>query len=152
MQNTPAPHLEASARHPRVSARIVEHPLSLDRVVAQVSDPGVGGVALFMGLVRRRDAGREVVALDYSAHPSAQAELEAVCREVADRHDIEAVAAEHRVGHLELGEIAVVLGAGAEHRAAALAACSDLIDTLKQRVPIWKQQDFVDGASEWVGL
>jgi molybdopterin synthase catalytic subunit len=63
-----------------------------------------------------------------------------------------AIAVEHRVGHLEIGDIAVVVAVGAVHRGEALAACAHLINTLKAEVPIWKEQHFTSGDSEWVGL
>lgn len=141
-----------------VSAKILADPLSVDRVLAAVAGPSVGGVGLFVGLVRDIDdtgdgAGeRSVLSLDYSAHPSAAEALARVAAEVADRHEVLAVACEHRVGHLGIGDLAVVVAAGAVHRAAALAACRDLIDTLKQQVPIWKAQEFSEGTTEWVGL
>lgn len=127
-------------------------PLSIDRVVGALRDRRAGGLGLFVGLVRDADGGRGVNSLDYTAHPSAVDVLAAVAGEVAARHDVLAVGVEHRTGHLEVGDLAVVVGCSAVHRAAALEACRDLIDTLKQRVPIWKEQSFDDGDVEWVGL
>lgn len=109
-------------------------------------------MALFVGLVRDVDGGRAVSSLDYTAHPSAAAELHRVAEQVAERHEVLAVGVEHRTGHLEIGDLAVVVACTAVHRAAALEACRDLIDTLKQQVPIWKEQAFDDGRVEWVGL
>ncbi|WP_425308736.1 molybdenum cofactor biosynthesis protein MoaE [Ammonicoccus fulvus] len=134
-----------------VHTAVVPEPLSVDRVLGLVSGRAVGGVALFIGLVRDHDEGQAVRSLDYSAHPSAAAELERVTRMVAERHDIVAIAAEHRVGSLEIGDLAVVVGAGAAHRPAAFAAARDLIDTLKAEVPIWKHQHYMDGTEGWVG-
>ncbi|NNG18871.1 molybdenum cofactor biosynthesis protein MoaE [Naumannella sp. ID2617S] len=132
---------------------MIADPLSVDRVLNAVRGPSVGGVGIFVGIVRDiDDGGRGVVSLEYSAHPSAAAELARVAEEVAARHDVLAVATEHRVGQLALGELAVVVAAGAVHRGPALKACRDLIDTLKRQVPIWKSQEFTDGQTEWVGL
>jgi molybdopterin synthase catalytic subunit len=75
-----------------------------------------------------------------------------VCGEVADRHDVIAIAAVHRVGDLVVGDLATVVAASAPHRSDAFAAAKDLIDTLKSSVPIWKHQRFADGEAEWVGL
>lgn len=133
-------------------ATIGETPISVDRLLGLVRDPDVGGVALFVGVVRDHDAGHEVVSLDYTAHPSATQQLADCAARVAARHDLVALAVEHRVGHLEVGDLAVVVSAGAVHRAEALAACAELIDDLKATVPIWKEQRFVDGGAEWVGL
>lgn len=136
----------------KVHSGVTDQPLSVDRVLAAVLSDAVGGVTVFIGLVRDHDEDRAVRSLDYSAHPSAADELARTVSEVAARHDVLALAAEHRVGHLEIGDLAVVVAAGAAHRADAFAASRDLIDTLKAEVPIWKEQHFRDGAVGWVGL
>jgi molybdopterin synthase catalytic subunit len=133
-------------------AEVREEDLSLDEVVAAVRHPAAGGIATFVGVVREHDQGAAVDALDYSAHPTAADVLRQVAEEVAGHHRVIAVAAVHRVGHLEIGDLAVVVAVSAAHRGAALEACRELIDTLKARVPIWKHQLFSDGSDEWVGL
>ena len=133
-------------------ARISADPLSVDTVLGLVRDRSVGGVGLFVGVVRDVDEGADVVALDYTAHPSAEAGLLACAERVAGRHDVLAVAVEHRVGHLEVGDLAVVVAVGAVHRGAALAACTELINEIKAQVPIWKEQQFASGGTGWVGL
>ena len=133
-------------------AEIRETALSVDEVHAAVADPAAGGLCLFVGSVRDADHAREVTALAYSAHPSAAQQLRQVCEQVASRHDVVAVGAVHRVGDLAIGDLAVVVGVSAMHRAEAFDAARDLIDTLKSTVPIWKQQEFGDGSQEWVGL
>ena len=127
-------------------------PLSVDEVLAAVDDPGSGGTCVFVGTVRDVDHERAVKALAYSAHPSAVQRLRDVMAEVAGRHPVRALAAVHRVGDLAVGDLAVVAAASAPHRGEAFEACRDLIDTLKQTVPIWKHQEFGDGTQEWVGL
>jgi molybdopterin synthase catalytic subunit len=131
-------------------AELRETPLSVDEVQAAVSDPAAGGVALFVGVVRDHDHGRGVTRLSYSAHPSAAAELRRVAEKVAAAFDVRALAAVHRVGELAVGDLAVVVAVACPHRAEAFGACRMLIDDLKQSVPIWKQQWFGDGTSEWV--
>ena len=131
---------------------ISESPLSVDRAIRLVSGPAVGGIALFVGTVRNADHGADVVSLDYTQHPSAVDMLTKCAEETARQHDVLAIAVEHRVGHLEVGDIAVVVAVGAVHRGEALAACAHLINTLKAEVPIWKEQRFASGESEWVGL
>ncbi len=133
------------------AARITEAPLSVDRLLQLVQDRSVGGIALFVGVVRDHDSGADVVSLDYSQHPTAEATLARCAEQAAAAHDVLAVAVEHRVGHLEVGDLAVVVAVGAVHRGPALAACAWLIDTLKAEVPIWKHQLFTDGTEEWVG-
>ncbi|HLJ99907.1 MAG TPA: molybdenum cofactor biosynthesis protein MoaE [Streptosporangiaceae bacterium] len=125
--------------------------LSVDEVVAAVTDPAAGGVAVFAGAVRDEDGGRQVSALSYSAHPSAEAELWRVAEQVAIKFPVTAVAAVHRIGDLKIGDLAVVVATSAPHRAEALDACRALIDELKASVPIWKHQVFADGTTEWVG-
>ena len=107
---------------------------------------------MFVGTVRNSDHGTGVISLDYTQHPSAVDVLTKCADETADQHDVLAIAVEHRVGHLEVGDIAVVVAVGAVHRGEALAACAHLINTLKAEVPIWKEQHFASGESEWVGL
>jgi molybdopterin synthase catalytic subunit len=125
-------------------------PLSVDEIRATAADPAAGAVAVFIGAVRDHDDGRGVTALSYSAHPSAQTELERVCEKIAASYPIVSLAVAHRTGDLEIGDLAVVAAVGAEHRDVAFAACHALIDELKATVPIWKNQFFTDGDSEWV--
>ncbi len=100
---------------------------------------------------RDHDHDRPVVELDYSAHPSGQAELARVAGEVAALDGVRTVAVVHRTGSLRVGDLAVVTAVGAAHRAEAFTACRRLIDDVKARVPIWKHQLFADGSAEWVG-
>ena len=131
---------------------ISESPLSVDQALRLVSGPAIGGIALFVGTVRDSDHEADVVSLDYTQHPNALDVLTKCAEETADQHDVLAIAVEHRVGHLEVGDIAVVVAIGAVHLGEALAACAHLINTLKAEVPIWKEQHFASGVSEWVGL
>jgi molybdopterin synthase catalytic subunit len=107
-------------------------------------------VAVFIGAVRDHDHGRGVTALSYSAHPSAEVELERVAEKVAASYPILSLAVVHRIGDLQIGDLAVVAAVGAVHRDVAFDACHALIDQLKQTVPIWKHQFFTAGDSEWV--
>lgn len=125
--------------------------VSVDEVLDAVRHPSCGGVALFVGVVRDRDHGDGVEALDYEAHPAALEAMVRTCQAVAERTDAVRVAAVHRVGALLVGDLAVVVAAAAPHRAQAFDACRDLIDTLKTETPIWKHQHLADGSSEWVG-
>ncbi|AYY11963.1 molybdenum cofactor biosynthesis protein MoaE [Actinobacteria bacterium YIM 96077] len=128
-----------------------EEALSVDEVLAAVTDSRAGGTDLFVGTVRELDENRPVTALEYEAHPMADRELRRVAETVAATIPVRALAAVHRVGHLRIGDIAVIAAASAEHRAEAFTACRKLIDDLKREVPIWKHQSFADGSTEWVG-
>jgi molybdopterin synthase catalytic subunit len=128
-----------------------DEPLRVDEVLEALADGSSGGLTLFVGRVRDHDHARGVTALDYSAHPTALDRMRAVCDAVAAEYDVHGVAAVHRVGHLGIGDIAVVTATTAAHRDVAFAASRALIDTLKAEVPIWKHQLFTDGTEEWVG-
>jgi molybdopterin synthase catalytic subunit len=131
-------------------AELRDTPLSVDEVLSAVSDPGAGGISLFVGMVRDTDHDRRVVRLAYTAHPSAEAELRRVAEKVAAGFGAMAVAAVHRIGDLAVGDIAVVTAVACPHRAEAFEACRALIDDLKRSVPVWKHQEFAGGESEWV--
>jgi molybdopterin synthase catalytic subunit len=126
-------------------------PFSVDEVLAAVDDPGAGGVVSFTGLVRASDGDRAVVSLEYSAHPSALEMMTSVVGAVDAELPVVAVAAVHRVGLLQVGDVAVVVAASAAHRDQAFLAARRLIDDVKAAVPIWKHQVFEDGTEEWVG-
>ena len=131
---------------------IRDTPLSVDEVRNAIADPAAGGEVLFVGTVRDNDAEKGVTALSYSAHPSAEKELRRVAEEAAAKYpDAIAIAAVHRIGDLDVGDLAVVVGVSCAHRAEAFHACHALIDELKAVVPVWKHQRFTDGTDEWVG-
>ncbi|MBC6462004.1 molybdenum cofactor biosynthesis protein MoaE [Actinomadura sp. HBU206391] len=125
--------------------------LSVDEVLRAVDDRGAGGTALFVGTVRDHDHEQPVTRLSYSAHPSAERELRAVAEKVATDFPVRGLAAVHRVGDLEIGDLAVVVAVSCAHRGEAFEACRRLIDDVKAQVPIWKHQLFADGTTEWVG-
>ncbi|MEU4576841.1 molybdenum cofactor biosynthesis protein MoaE [Nonomuraea sp. ATR24] len=125
--------------------------LSVDEVMAAVGDHAAGGTSLFVGTVREEDHGKAVTRLSYSAHPSAESELRSVAEKVASDFPVTALAAVHRVGDLELGDVAVIVAVACPHRDEAFRAARRLIDDLKSQVPIWKHQVFADGSTEWVG-
>jgi molybdopterin synthase catalytic subunit len=128
-----------------------ETALDVDEVVAALDDDASGGLTLFVGRVRDHDQGKDVVGLDYTAHPSALDQLREVCERVAATYDVHGLAAVHRVGTLAIGDVAVVVATSSAHRGTSFDASRALIDTLKAEVPIWKHQRFGDGTEEWVG-
>lgn len=141
----------------RVPAARVRHaevtlaPVDAATMAAAVADPRCGAVVTFEGVVRDHDEGRGVTRLEYTAHPGAGEETAAVAAEVAARHPEVLLALAHRHGLLAIGETALACAVAAPHRKAAFAACDDLVDTVKARLPIWKHQHFTDGSDEWVG-
>ncbi len=129
---------------------VQERPIDVAAVLAAVEGPGEGGVVLFLGRVRDQARGRPVRELDYQAYgPMAQLELEALARHARECLGAARVALVHRTGRLALGEVAVAVAVAAPHRPQAFEACRWLIDTLKQRVPIWKKEWYADGG-EWI--
>ncbi|MET8974501.1 molybdenum cofactor biosynthesis protein MoaE [Streptomyces sp. NPDC004539] len=143
---------EAGTDDPVRLIAVRDEPLSLDEVFRAVGDPSAGGVALFVGTVRDHDGGTDVDSLGYSCHPSAESEMRRVAEKVVAEYPVRALAAVHRVGDLQVGDLAVVVAVSCAHRAEAFAACRKLIDDLKREVPIWKRQTFSDGTDEWVGV
>jgi molybdopterin synthase catalytic subunit len=130
---------------------IRDEPLDVAEVMDAMGDPASGGVTVFVGRVRDHDGGQDVTGLEYSAHPSAIGKLRDVCAQVASTYDVTALAAVHRTGTLEIGDIAVICATATGHRGESFEATRSLIDTLKDQVPIWKHQSFADGTEEWVG-
>ena len=128
-----------------------EEPLDVAEVVAALDDDASGGLTLFVGRVRDHDGGKGVEGLDYSAHLTALETMGSVCERIAAEDGVTGVAAVHRVGTLDIGDVAVGVATTAAHRGGAFTASRALIDTLKAEVPIWKHQRFGDGSDEWVG-
>jgi len=134
-------------------ATVTEQPLSVDEHAALVDDAAAGAVVTFAGVVRDHDHGRGVRELEYVGHPSAADVVAEVVADLARRHGpagVRAIAASHRIGTLAIGDVALAVAVAAEHRAEAFAACSDVVDEVKRRLPVWKRQTFTDGTDEWV--
>ena len=129
---------------------ITDQPIDYAKVTERVRSHDCGAVVLFLGTVREMTAGRQTVALDYEAYPEmAQQMLQQLITEARSEWPVHAVAIEHRVGHLSLGEISVAIAVSSPHRAQAFEAGRFLIDRLKEIVPIWKKENWSDGTSEW---
>ena len=131
-------------------ARVVDEPLSVAAHEDAVADKRAGAVVSFAGVVRDHDGGRSVTELEYVGHPSAADVLRELAEEFAARPEVHAVAVSHRVGLLGIGDVALACAVSTSHRAAAFTACAELVDEVKQRLPIWKRQVFSDGEEEWV--
>ncbi len=133
------------------SFRLVDGPLDVAAVLEEVADAEAGAVASFVGTVRRRSRGREVLHLEYEAYAEmAEGLLERLGQELTRRHGLCAVAIHHRLGRVEIGEASVVIAVSAPHRAAALAACREAIETLKTTIPLWKKEVYAGGEA-WIG-
>jgi len=133
-------------------AALTDQPIRLAEHQDLVSHQAAGAVVGFVGVIRDHDSQRQVARLEYSAHPSAGDVIAEVVAEVAAQSSgVRAVAASHRIGVLQIGEEALVVAVAADHRDAAFAACTQLVDVIKARLPVWKRQFFADGTDEWVG-
>jgi molybdopterin synthase catalytic subunit/molybdopterin converting factor small subunit len=131
--------------------RLTAEPLSLDAVVREVQRDEAGAVATFLGTVRNRSRDRTVLYLEYEAYEGmAEQTMAELAGRLIQRHDLLAVAIHHRVGRVEIGEPSVAVAVSSPHRAAALAACKEAIDTLKGTVPLWKKEVY-EGGEEWIG-
>ncbi len=120
-------------------------------VMARVGGEGDGAVLLFLGTVRNHADGRPVEGLRYEAYlPMAQEVLDDLVREARERVGPGRVAAVHRVGELEVGEVSVALAVSSPHRAEAFRAARTFMDDLKKRLPVWKHERYADGAETWV--
>ncbi|ADX72604.1 molybdenum cofactor biosynthesis protein MoaE [Pseudarthrobacter phenanthrenivorans] len=152
-----------------VNAVLSAEPISVDRAIAAVESDTAGAVVSFSGVVRNHDGGKPVERLSYSAHPTAHQVMTDVVAQLVAEHNAAAegqasgeepageptqpvrIWAAHRIGMLEIGDPALVCAVSAAHRGQAFAVCSELVDRIKEQVPIWKEQFFTDGTVEWVG-
>ena len=133
------------------SFRLSAEALDVAAVLREVESPDAGAIASFVGTVRRRSRDRDVLHLDYEAYEEMAEEMLArLGAELTERHGLTAVAIHHRLGRVEIGEPSVVIAVSAPHRAAALDACREAIETLKSSIPLWKKEAY-EGGEEWVG-
>ena len=133
-------------------AAVTGEAIDAAEATAAVDSAECGAVVSFSGVVRNHDGGQAVAALSYSAHPSAQRVIAEVAGRIAAEHDGVRIWVAHRTGPLAIGDPALVAAVASAHRAAAFAACSELVDRIKEEVPVWKEQHFADGSTEWVGI
>jgi len=120
-------------------------------VTELVRRPDCGAVVTFLGTVRDLTGDRVTVALDYEAYPDmAEKTMAEIERETRARWPVAEIVLEHRLGHLEIGEVSVAVAVSCPHRHQAFEACRYAIDRLKEQVPIWKKENWSDGATEWV--
>jgi len=132
------------------SIKITSKKLNLQDCYDFVFDASCGGIALFVGTVRNKTQNKEVTLLDFSAYESmAVKEMQKIADKALTEFDILKIAIHHSEGELKIGDIPVIIAVSSPHRKAAFVACQFAIDTLKETVPIWKKEHFVDG-EVWV--
>lgn len=134
-------------------ARIPDTALSLDEHITAVDSTTAGAVTTFVGRVRDHDpdASDAVIALEYTAHPDAEATLERIAAAAAEGTDA-VVAVSHRIGRLGVGEAAVVIAVASSHRDDAFTVCREVIEAIKRELPVWKRQVEADGTTAWKGI
>ncbi|MBA3318243.1 MAG: molybdenum cofactor biosynthesis protein MoaE [Gemmatimonadales bacterium] len=138
------------SREAETLGHLTAAPIDPAVLTARIESPAHGAIASFVGQVRNHHGGRAVGRLEYSAYgPMAEAECQRIVREAEAEWPVR-VALEHRVGGLEIGDIAVAIAVSAPHRDEAFAACRFVIEAVKRRVPIWKKEHYLDGAVAWV--
>ena len=131
--------------------RLTSDPIDVEAVIAEVADERAGAIATFLGTTRAHSRGRNVVHLEYEAYEGmAEQVMEDIAARLKREHELCGVAITHRIGRVGIGETSVAIAVSAPHRHAALAACQEAIDTLKETVPLWKKEVY-EGGEEWIG-
>ena len=131
--------------------RLTGEPIDVDAVIAEVADERAGAIAAFLGTTRVESRGRTVLQLEYEAYAEMAEQVMAEIGEgLKAKHQLCEVAITHRTGRVGVGETSVAIAVSAPHRHAALAACQEAIDTLKETVPLWKKEVY-EGGEEWIG-
>lgn len=130
---------------------ITEQAIDYEAVTESVRSNLAGAVCLFLGTVRELTGDRRTASLEYEAYSGmARKKLQELAQQARERWPLVGVSVVHRVGQLELGEVSVAVAVSSPHRNASFEACSWLMDTIKQAVPIWKKERWSDGTEEWV--
>ena len=130
---------------------IVNAVIDIGALLSRAQAPGVGAVSLFLGTVRDLNDGRPVSGMEYEAYaPMAESELRMIAEETCGRIAGLRLVVEHRVGTLDIGEASVAIVAAHAHRAQAMDGAREVIEALKQRVPIWKREHYLSGDRAWI--
>ena len=130
----------------QLDIQILDNPLDIRTCVDFVTHPGAGGINVFVGTVRDNTKGRKVLHLEFEAYePMAVSEMRKIAEQATEKWPVQRMSIHHRVGKLEIGQVAVLIAVSTPHRKASFEACEFAIDTLKQTVPIWKKEVFEDG-------
>ncbi|HZS59414.1 MAG TPA: molybdenum cofactor biosynthesis protein MoaE [Gemmatimonadaceae bacterium] len=136
-----------------IRVALVMHPIDVSALIAEVADVSTGATAVFVGTVRDVNDDKAVSGIDYSAYTvMAEREMLRIAQEAARQFAPLRVVVEHRVGALELGDVSVTIATAHAHRAPAIDGMRFVIEEIKRRVPIWKQERYLDGTREWVGV
>lgn len=134
-----------------VYTSVSDEPIDVASHEDYVAHAHMGAVVSFAGVVRDHDGGQGVDRLDYEGHPQAAQVLEEIAHDMAAKYPAVRIAISHRVGSLAIGDVALAAAVASAHRAEAFGCCGELVEEVKKRLPIWKNQFFEDGTEEWVG-
>ena len=137
---------------PAPTARVVCAEVTVTELADAVQEAAAGAVVTFEGVVRNHDAERAVTGIGYSCHPTAGQVVKQIARDVAQQGRVRALGVVHRVGDLSVGEAALAVAVSSDHRAEAFAVCSQIVEEVKERLPVWKRQTFTDGSSQWSNI
>lgn len=130
---------------------IVDEEIDIATLIDEVQRDSNGAIVLFVGMVRDNNHGRPVMGIDYACYGAmATRELASICAEAAERFATVDIVAEHRIGHLSVGDTSVAIVVGHARRATAYEASRYVIEQIKRRLPIWKREEYIDGTREWV--
>ena len=130
--------------------KITEKPIDVQKVIDTASSLGAGAVNVFIGTVRNNAHGKNVLWLEYESHETmAVSEIRKVIDEASHRWPLLGWAVSHRIGTLKPGEVAVAVAVSTPHRSDSFDACQFIIDSVKEKAPIWKKEVFEDG-EEWI--
>ena len=133
----------------RITSGITDVDVDCAALRAAVTDDRAGAIVTFEGAVRNHDHGKAVTGIEYVGHPSAEEVMGRIVADLAAREGVHAIAAQHRVGYLGIGGVALYVAVSASHRRQAFECASDLVDRIKESLPIWKKQYLADGTHEW---
>ncbi|MBI1870304.1 MAG: molybdenum cofactor biosynthesis protein MoaE [Chlamydiae bacterium] len=130
---------------------ITQEPIRLEKVLRTSIPLSCGAMVLFIGIVRNHDEGKSVQKLFYECYPEmAEKEIHSIIEQAQKNFSVEDVRVVHRIGWLEVGELALVIMVSSAHRPEAFSACRAILEEIKKTVPIWKKEVYMDGTSEWV--
>ncbi|MGL5805431.1 MAG: molybdenum cofactor biosynthesis protein MoaE [Xenococcaceae cyanobacterium] len=152
--NITSQNFSLSSLNTQDSFAIVFAPLAVEEIYRLADDPANGAIVIMSGTVRNKTDDKPVVSLEYQAYePMAMLIFRQIAAQIRQQwQNVNRVVIHHRIGHLHIGEISVLVAVGCPHRGEAFEACRYAIDTLKHNAPIWKKEHFEDGASTWVSI
>ncbi|XP_039252158.2 molybdopterin synthase catalytic subunit-like [Styela clava] len=130
---------------------LTKDPLSMNNVISKISHPACGGLSIFVGTTRNHHDGKKVVKLEYECYSKmAKKQIQLICDDTRSKWpDVQNIAVHHRLGHVPVMDMSVIIGISSPHREDAISASKHCIEKLKANVPIWKREIYEDGSEEW---